>query len=107
MSHRVTVKTEVKDKAIAIKALKANGWSYTDEGQSLRITSGPMSRVTLDLRTGTFTGDTDWHGESTLKGLLQSYSEQEFRRDVLRQGHTIQSREVAKNGDVILYCHMA
>lgn len=108
MSHRVETKTEITDKALAIKALKQNGWSFQDEGQSLRITSGPMDRAVIDLRTGSITGDSDWHGPrgTGLIGLNQSYAEQKLKATLLKEGATIQSRHV-EGERVVIMAHMA
>jgi hypothetical protein len=103
MSHRVTTKTQITDKNLATQALKAAGWSYSEEGNSvLRINSGPMNRSVLDLRTGNITGDTDWHNKGTLGALRRHYSEQKVRQEANKTGATIESREVLKNGDVRL-----
>lgn len=102
MSHRVTTKTDITDKNLAVEALKAAGWDYTEEGNSvLRVTSGPMNRSTVNLRTGHVTGDTDWHSRDTLGALRQHYSEAQFKAGIRKSGAMIDSREVQKNGDII------
>lgn len=102
MSHRVSTKTEIKEKDLAIQALKAAGWGYNEQGNTLYITTGPMARSTIDLKTGTVTGDSDWHSRDTLGALRQHYSEAKVREQALKTGATIESREVLKNGDVRL-----
>ena len=92
MSHRVTTKTRINDKELAIQALKLAGMSYREEGTSvIRITSGSMREATLDLRTGTITGDSDYHRQDTLGALRRHYSEAEIRQRCLLEGHSIES----------------
>ncbi len=102
MSHRTTLSTEIKEKNLAIQALKLAGWRYTEEGESLRIISGPMSRSVINLRTGKITGDTDWHSRGQLGALNKHYMEAKIRSEAIKKGATIESREVLKNGDIRL-----
>lgn len=105
MSHRVTTQTEIKDKGIAIMALKKAGYSYIDEGSSLRVTSGPMSRSVIDLKTGDITGDTDYHSKSddSLGALKQFYAEAKYTAELQKAGGEVVERSVEKaSGDVIL-----
>jgi hypothetical protein len=76
MSRRVTTKTEIKDKALAIDALKLAGMSYRDEGDSLLITSGAIANARINLTTGEVSGDSDYRGHSAegLGALRQYYS---------------------------------
>lgn len=108
MSHRVTTKTEIKDRTLAIQALKSAGMSYQEHGDTIRITSGRMANATLNLKTGDITGDSDYgHTGTTLGVIRQGYAEAKSRAEILKQGHTIYDRVAEKNGDVTLYCRMA
>ncbi len=108
MSHRVTTKTEIKDKALAAQALKIAGMGYQDMGTSLRITSGKMCNATINLQTGEISGDTDYgHTNKSLGALRQAYGEAKYRAECMKQGINITSREVNRDGDVVLYCRMA
>ena len=101
MSHRVTQKTDITNKELATTALKNVGWSFVEQSNSvLRITSGPMSHSTIDLRTGTVTGDSDWHSRDTLGALRQHYSEALVQQENLKKGAMVESREVLANGDI-------
>lgn len=104
MSHRVTTETEIKDKALAIAALKTAGISYVEQGNDvLRFTSGRMANASLDLRTGRITGDTDYgHTQDGLGVLRQNYGEAKYRQECLKQGVSIESREVDREGNIIL-----
>jgi hypothetical protein len=102
MSHRITTKTDIKDKDVAIQALKDAGWKYTLSGYTLTVTSGPMRNARINTQTGLVSGDTDWHSGDTLGALRQRYAEVLVRREELREGNTIESRETLKNGDVRL-----
>lgn len=105
MSHRVTTRTEIKDKSIAIQALKSAGFAYAERGETLSVTSGPMSGANIDLRTGVITGDTDRrHSQKSLGSLRKHYTEAKFRKEALKQGHQVESRQVLKNGTIRLIC---
>ncbi len=107
MSHRVTTQTEIKDRGLAIQALKQAGLSYREVGDQLAITSGRMANSTIDLRTGTITGDTDHgHTRETLGMLRQYYGEAKYRAECAKQGISIESRTVNKAGDIVLMCSM-
>jgi len=108
MSRRVTTKTEIKDKALAIDALKLAGMSYRDEGASLLITSGACANARISLATGEISGDSDFaHNAETLGALRQFYGEAKYRLEAQRQGITITSRSIERNGDIVLMCRMA
>lgn len=106
MSHRVTTKTEIKDKAIAIAALKAANYTYVEQGDTLRVTSGPMDRAVIHLKTGEVVGDTDVHNKSddSLGALKQRYTEAKFRRELQLSGGEIMSSVTNKDGDIVLRC---
>lgn len=107
MSRRVSFSSSIKDRDLAISALDALKYSYRAEGENvLSLTSGPLSRATIDLRTGDVVSDSDYHSRSDLGGLRQAYSEAEVRRVIQRQGSTIESRRVTDNGDVKLLVRM-
>jgi hypothetical protein len=108
MSHRVTTETEIKDKALLMQACKTAGITFADHGNDhVRFTSGKLSNAVLDLRTGRITGDTDYgHTESGLGVLRQAYGEAKYKDECHRQGISIESRTVDKNGDIILMCSM-
>lgn len=101
MSHRITTKTSMTDKALAEKALQLAGMTYQSQGNTVSITGGSLRGARLDLRTGVITGDTDWH-TGHMDDLKRSYAEAEFTQKVELEGHTIESREVLQNGDVKL-----
>ena len=102
MSHRITTKTKITNKDLAIDAIKMAGWSFQQSGNAITITSGPMNRARLDLRTGNISGDTDWHSKDTLGALRQNYSEAVVRQQCRKTGATVESREVMKDGKVRL-----
>ena len=111
MSHRVTVQTEIKNKDLAIQALKSSGYAYTEQGDTLRITSGNLARAVINLTTGSIDGDTDHHTQNSLGLLRQAYGEALFREEAIRRGTTILSRDVRKsvNGEqeIVLRCRTA
>lgn len=108
MSHRVTVQTEIKDKALAIEALKAAGVQYREQGDNLMLTGGNYNNATINLKTGAITGDTDWGHDAGKLGLLrQNYAEAKFRAEAFRTGVSVTGRTIDKDGSIVLSCRMA
>lgn len=104
MSHKVTYKSEMKDADLMISALKKTGHTYTREGNSLRITSGALNRASINLSTGDIVSDTDWRQKTNdFNVLRQAYSEEEFTREAIRKGVTIESRTVV-DGVIQIRC---
>lgn len=106
MSRRISFKSEIRDKDLAINALKSLNYGYRDAGESLVLTSGPLNRATIDLRSGEVVSDSDWHDKSALGGLRQAYSEAEIQRQIHREGATIESRSVNAAGQIKILCRM-
>jgi len=107
MSRRVTFRSELKDRDLAVQALQALKYNFDEAGNStLLITSGPMSRATINFKTGEVEGDSDFHTKGELGGLRQAYSEAEFRRITQRQGATIESRTVNGKNEVEMLVRM-
>lgn len=107
MSHRVTTETEIKDKTLAIQALKQAGFAYNDAGSTLHIVSGPIANSSIDLTTGVITGDTDRghrRGNDGLGVMKRYYAEAKVRQECALQGITIEERIVEKNGAIRLRC---
>jgi hypothetical protein len=107
MSRRITYKSQIKDRDLAITALTDLQVSYRDLGEDqIQITSGAMSRAIINLKTGEVVSDSDYHNHEDLGGLRQAYSEADVRRVMNRQGATQESRTVLANGDVKLRVRM-
>lgn len=107
MSKRVTTKTEIKDRELAVSSLKKLGYGYREDGGNLTITSGPMQNASLDLTSGMITGDTDYgHSSAALSSLNQTYGELKYTMECQRQGITVESRSVDQQGNVVLICAM-
>jgi hypothetical protein len=105
MSRRVTTQSEMKEKALVAQACKAQNISYTEHGDTIRFTSGGLNGAILDLRTGNITGDSDYgHTTGVLGSLRQAYGEAKYRKECLKQGVTIESRTMNKQGDIVLLC---
>lgn len=106
MSRRVTFKSELKDRELAIQALQSKGYSFDEGGNTLLITSGPLARATINFKTGEVESDSDYHSKSELGGLRQAYSEAECKRVIQRQGATIESRTVNQKNEIELLVRM-
>lgn len=105
MSHRITTKTQMTNKDLAIDALKMASVSYQESGAStLRITSGPLRNASIDLTTGNVVGDTDYHGRDTLGALRKFYSEAQIRERCRLEGHTVEERSQLQDGRIRLVC---
>lgn len=105
MSHRVTTKTEVKDKELAIKALNYAKMSYRETSSNrIEITSGKLKGAVIDLNTGEIIGDTDYHSEDTLGVLRQHYAVVKYKEECANKGISIQSEETDEEGNVVLRC---
>jgi hypothetical protein len=104
MSHRVTFSSEIKDPELAIRALSASKMTYQQyqEGGAsmIRITSGPLTHATINLRTGEVISDSDIHRKDELGALRQAYSEAEFKRDAQRRGVQIESESIVEHAGV-------
>ena len=109
MSRRISTQTKITDRAIAIEALKIAGHTYREDGNTIHITSGDLNRCMLDLSTGTVSGDSDFrtHSEARMRLLNVAYAEAICRRQCNLSGAQIESREVQKNGEVLLVCRSA
>jgi len=110
MSHRVTVQTEIKEKAHALSALKTSKIEFREQGDTIHLLGTGYEGASINLRTGQITsGDTDYYGVDAGKlGLLrQAYSEAKFRAEAFKEGVEINGKSVNKNGEVVLHCRMA
>lgn len=109
MSHRVTVKTEIKDRSIAISALKDAKMSFREASNGvIEISSGDLRGAKIDLSTGEITGDTDFsHTAASLGRFRQNYAEAKFRQEAIVNGISIESREVDTKGVIRMRCRTA
>lgn len=107
MSHRVTTETEIKDKVLLAQACKTAGITFTEAGEQVRFTSGKLQNASLDLRTGRITGDSDYgHTHEGLGVLRQCYGEAKYKAECARQGISIESRTLDREGNIVLMCSM-
>jgi type II secretory pathway pseudopilin PulG len=103
MSRRIAQKTEIKDLALAIQALKQAGIAYRVAGSEIYLTSGDFENARIDLKTGTISGDSDFgHSEDKFGELRQHYSEAMVRHEYLKTGTSIDSRITDQEGNIVL-----
>jgi len=109
MSHRVTTETEMTDRTLVKSACKQQGVNFTESGDTMHFTGGPLNGATLNLKTGQITGDTDYgHSRASLGALKQAYGEAKYLFECQKQGIQVESRTVdTKTGDIILMLAMA
>ena len=102
MSHRIEINTELKEKVALEAALKANDWAYEVNGNRLHITGGPCSGGSVDLKTGRFHGDSDYHSPEKMAPLLQAYAEAQWMGRFADNNGYLESREVMHDGTIRL-----
>jgi hypothetical protein len=106
MSRRITQNTDITNKELAIMALNAAKISFEEQGEILYLKSGAFQNATLNLKTGTISGDSDFGHRKEEFGLLrQHYAEAESRLACQRIGDTIDERSLNAEGDIVLMCH--
>lgn len=102
MSHRVTTDTEIKSRDAALVAFKTANAQVRDLGSNKFEVRSGRSVGTLDLGTGQIVGDTDrWHAPD-FDLLKQHYAEEVYTSELRRQGAVVQSREVDKQGNIVI-----
>ncbi len=105
MSHRVTVKTEMKDKGLVIQALNQAGIGFRDPGGNiLQMTTGRFHKSHINLSSGEIVGDTDDVTQAELGLLRQYYAEAKFRKESAPEGVIVESRTVDQEGVIVLQC---
>lgn len=107
MSHRVTVETNMTDRVLALKTLDAENIQYRETGDRVSLLSGDFAGSELNLTTGKLvSGDVDYHkvDQSKMGLLRQAYAEQKYRAEAFKEGVSIESRTVDKDGVVRLKC---
>lgn len=107
MSHRVSIQTQITNGVFAKAACEAAGFSYSYSNDTIRLTSGPAARATINLKTGEISGDSDFHKKShdSLGVLKRHYAEQVARHNVSLNGHIVVGRTVDQTtGEITLQC---
>lgn len=108
MSRRVSTKTNITDKDVAIAALGYAQVQHSVSGNRIFLQSGPLLGAVLDLETGDLSGDTDFgHSEASLGVIKQYYAEALFRVESSKIGTTIDQRAVDHEGNIVLMWHTA
>lgn len=109
MSHRITTQTQIKDRDVAVATLKTAGYLYEERGSVLRITSGQLKGVYINLQTGLVTGDSDpgygGHKKEDMNLLKGLYAEQKLLKEFANEGIQIQSREETMD-EIILHARV-
>lgn len=106
MSHKVTFKSTITDDAILRRMFTRLNIPHKVTGTSYRVSGSRFDGATIDPSKGTVTGDSDWVTKDTIQQLNQAYSEEEVLAKIELQGASIESREVDRNGSIILMCRM-
>ena len=109
MSRRIETRTEITDKDLAVQALEQAGIDYSVSGNFIYLKSGDFENARIDLRNGSVVGDSDYagHSETTFGILRQYYSEAKVRDTYLKEGVTIEGRDLNANGEVVLTWSMS
>jgi hypothetical protein len=94
------IKTDIKDRTLAISAFEALGIEHRDLGnERFEITLG-SSKAKLCLKTGSVEGSDLIEPE--VGRLRQHYAEHSFLAVIGETGATIHHREVSANGDIVI-----
>jgi len=102
MSKRVTTQTELRDRGILLEAFKASGTKFESLSDNrFSITAG-RSHGTLDLRTGVIEGDDMSFHKDDFAPLAQHYGEQKYMTELRRLGASVQSREIDRDGNIVI-----
>src|SRR5271165_992613 len=107
MSKRITTQTEITDLSICMDAFKSAGVKFgkqTDDKYEVRM---GRSVGVLDLRTGQIEGDDMSFHSGDFDVLKQHYAEQKYMWELRRRGASIHSREVDKEGNIVLQYQIA
>jgi hypothetical protein len=113
MSHRLTINTQITDKAIAEAALRQADIAFDTRGDSIYLKSGSYTGTVINTKNGSVTsGDTDYHRitDAQLGVLRQYYAEAKYKAECQREGVDILERSEEKvNGQtvVVLRCQVA
>jgi hypothetical protein len=102
MSHRVTTQTQMNDRVHAAAAFTKAKISHKDLGNGKFSLTAGRSQGVLDIGTGEIVGDGDRWNESDFNVLKQAYAEEVFTSELRRQGATVQSRDVDKEGNIVI-----
>jgi hypothetical protein len=82
--------------------MKSAGVIAKDLGNNKFDVKSGCTSGTLNLRTGTITGDTDCWNEADFDGLKQSYAEETLVAELRRQGASVQSRSIDNEGNIVI-----
>jgi hypothetical protein len=108
MSRKVTTRTEITNKDIAVAALQFAQVQHTVDGNYIYLNSGELSGAMLNLETGDVSGDTDFgHSHRSLSVIKQYYAEALFRTEAAKIGTTIDQRSTDAEGSIVLSWHTA
>jgi len=113
MSHRLTIETQITDKAIAEAALRQANISFDTRGDNIYLKTGAYTGTVINLTNGSVvSGDTDHHRIDLGKlGLVrQYYAEAKYKAECLREGVDILERSEEKvNGGtvIVLRCQVS
>ena len=103
MSRRIETRTEITDKDLAIQALEQADVKYDVSGDYIYLRSGSFNNAQINLRTGVISGDSDFgHTEAKFGVLRQYYTEAKVRDAFLKEGASIESRQVNDDGEIVL-----
>lgn len=107
MSHKITIKTEITDKAAVVRACEDKGWAYEIASETrVDFKTGPLGGARLELKTGAITGDSDFHSEGKAIEFSVAYSEALWMNRIAEGGY-LEERVVLGDGTVRLTASVA
>ena len=102
MSKRIVITTELTDKAALERACKAKNWAYEARETQFHFQNGPGGRGYVELKTGRFHGDSDWHTKERMAPLVQAYGEALWMNRFGENNGYLESRTVLSDGTIRL-----
>jgi|SRR5688572_1239150 len=102
MSHRIVINTELNDKRAIDRALTTMKWKHHVSGARVDIEDGPGGGGFIDLQSGKFHGDSDFHSPERLAPLLQAYGEALWMNRFEDNSGFVESRTVLHDGTIRL-----
>lgn len=97
MSKQIQGTTQITNKEILKKTLTEMGHSFKEVGNTISWGSGYRSAsINLDTKKMSFD---DMYGK-TLNGVLQNYSKNLIKAEIMKKGHKVKSVKTLKTGQI-------
>lgn len=106
MSHKITINTEITDQAAIERACNDKDWAYKVNGSRITFDGGPLRGASLNMKTGDFIGDSDFHSKESVVAFGIAYSEALWMNRIAQGGY-LEERAVLGDGTIRLTASVA